>query len=339
MSRLYQSKRIEPLLEKMDFSRLGNNVALKVHFGEDGCTTYMEPAIVKKVYDKLVSEGKSAKLVETNVLYKGSRTNATDHLSTAKKHGFDFADIEILDGEKGDNFIEVPVKDGGISSAKLGTGIKNYDSMVVVSHFKGHIAAGYGGVFKQLGMGFGSRAGKLHMHAGISPSIDKESCTGCKECIKGCDFDAISLDSEGKAEIDTGRCTGCAMCIAVCPVSAVRIPWGASGNEGLQKNIVDYASAVFQVIPQDRCIFINIIENVTKDCDCVGKSQQPLMEDVGIMMGHDPVSLDKACLDIVEERSPGVLNRINDIDKSVQTVYAEKKGLGSLDYEIEEIDG
>lgn len=327
MSELYFSKEFDKILEKIDISRLGDKVGIKVHFGEKGCETYMRPESVKKVYDKIISEGKDAKLVETNVLYRGSRTNATDHKNTAKEHGFDFADIDIMDGEKGDELVEVPVEDSIVKTAKLGKGIENYDSLVVISHFKGHIAAGYGGVFKQLGMGFGSRAGKLHMHATVSPSIDHEKCTKCMSCVEGCDFDAIN-EQDGNIVIDDDKCAGCAMCIAICPVGAVQIPWGTSTNEELQKKIVDYSRAVFKKIPKERCIFINIIENVTRDCDCVGKFQKPLMEDVGIITGDDPVALDKACLDLAEKHSPGVLAKINDIDKSVQTSYAAEKGVG-----------
>ncbi len=334
---IYKAKQIKTLIRKIDFSRLGENVGIKVHFGERGCTTYMSPEIVKAVYDKVVLLGKKAALIETNVLYRGSRTNATDHIATAKEHGFDFAPIVILDGEMGNEFIEVMLDEGVANPVRLGKGIDQFDSLIVLSHFKGHIAAGYGGVFKQLGMGIGSRAGKLHMHASVKPTIDQQTCTGCEICIKNCDFDAIRI-IDGKAVIDHDKCIGCAMCIAVCPVGSPKIPWGTSTSEDLQKKIVDYAEGVFQKIPQEKCVFINILEKITKDCDCVGRKQIPLMDDIGILFGYDPVALDKASMDLVMEASDGKFDEINDVDRSVQVEYAAKKGLGSKEYSIVDLE-
>ncbi|MFP4111379.1 MAG: DUF362 domain-containing protein [Candidatus Woesearchaeota archaeon] len=333
MAQIYFSKTIQKIIEKADFSRLGENVGIKVHFGENGCTTYMDPKIVKAVYEKVYSLGKGAKLIETNVLYKGSRTNATDHKKTALEHGFDFAPIDIMDGEKGDDFIEVPLENCFVDSAKLGKGIENYDSLIVISHFKGHIASGYGAAFKNLGMGFGSRAGKLHMHATVAPKINTEKCIDCMSCVDGCDFDAINK-KDNVLVIDDEKCAGCAMCIAVCPTGAVQIPWETSTNKELQKKIADYSKAVFEKIPENRCIFINILEKITPGCDCMGSAQEPLMEDVGILMGYDPCAIDMASLDIAEKNSQGVLDKMNSIDKYHQVEYAEQIGLGKKDYEI-----
>ncbi len=332
MNRIYYSDDIDKVLSKLDLSRLKGFVGIKLHFGEKGCNTYLDPSIVKKVYDEVVSKGHEAKLVETNVLYKGARTTSTSHLKVAHEHGFDFAEIDFLDGEYGKDFIEVELEEGVVKSAKLGAGLNRYDSLVVVTHFKGHSFAGYGGVFKNLGMGFGSRAGKLHMHASVSPIIDQNVCTACGLCAKRCDFNAITLDP--KAKIDASKCAGCAMCIAVCPSGAVNVPWGAKTNELLQKGIVDYASAVFKIIPKDRCIFINVAKNITEECDCMGISQEPLMEDIGILAGYDPVAVDKACLDMVGER----FMKMNPHDKMLQVVYAEKKGLGKSEYDLVKVD-
>lgn len=332
MSEIIYSQNIDKLISKLDFSRLKGNVGIKVHFGERGCNTYMDPQIVKKVYDKVTSLNYTAKLIETNVLYKGSRTDATSHKKVALEHGFDFADIHILDGEKGEEFIEVPLESAVVDKAKLGAGLKEYDSLIIITHFKGHSFAGYGGVFKNLGMGFGSRAGKLHMHASVNPTINQNTCTACGLCVKGCDFDAITI--EEKANVDQDKCTGCAMCIAICPVNAVNIPWGTSTNENLQKKIIDYSEGVFKVVSIENCIFINIANNITKECDCMGISQKPLMEDVGIFGGYDPVAIDKACLDKVDEN----FMNMNPHDKMLQTEYAQQKGLGNVEYDLVELD-
>lgn len=335
MTEVYFSKDIGKILEKIDFSKLGNNVAIKIHFGEKGCKTYISPEIVKKVYDKVISSGKKATLVECNVLYKGSRTNSTDHIKTAFDNGFDFAPIDILDGELGDEEIEVEIDNGFIKKAKIGKGITKYDSMIVLTHFKGHTDVGYGGAFKNIGMGLGSRAGKLHMHANTRPFVKKEKCIGCKECVLHCNFDAITI-SDGKAEIDNKKCSGCAMCIAVCDKGAVSIPWGSSSHEEVCKKIVDYSRAVIKLIPN--IIFINVLENITKDCDCFGIRQTPIMPDIGILYSEDIVSIDKASLDLADKKSNGKFNKINNIDKNMQVNYAFSKGLGEIDYKLNDLD-
>lgn len=299
MEKIYLSKDIEKILGKIDYTRLGKEVAIKLHFGEKGSETYINPDLVKAVYDKIISLGKKASLIECNVLYRGSRTNTTDHLATAKEHGFDFAPINILDGENGQEYLEVDI-DGLIKKAKLGKGLQNYDSMIVISHLTGHMMAGFGGALKNIGMGLGSRAGKLQMHSEISPSVNIERCTGCETCIEYCNADAISLVN-GKANIDQKKCEGCVMCIAVCPQRAVKIPWDSSTASDLQKKMVDYVDAVFKIISKDRMIFINVLENITKECDCFGIIQEPIMEDIGILTGNDIVAIDKASSDLVKE--------------------------------------
>jgi uncharacterized Fe-S center protein len=335
MSNIYFSKDIKKILEKLDFSKLKGRVGIKVHFGEKGCDTYVNPEIVKLVYNKLKSLGMDSSLVECNVLYKGSRTNKSEHIKTAKEHGFDFAPIDILDGELGDDFMELNVKDGVVKSAKVGGGIKNYDSMIVISHFKGHEMAGFGGAIKNLGMGLGSRAGKLHMHGDVKLWIKKEKCIGCRECIKRCNFNAIDF-IDNYAKINSDKCVGCAMCIAVCPSGAVRIPWGDSSSKDLQEKIVDYTHAILDKIPN--MIFINVLEKITENCDCMSHKQEIIMPDVGILAGEDIVAVDKASFDLLNEKSNNKFEEINSVDKLIQINYAVKKGIGREDYEIEDLE-
>lgn len=168
---VYFSQEFQNVLDKLEsqLRGLGKKVGIKTHFGKEDCDTYINPEYVKSLYDKLVSLGKKPTLIECNVLYKGKRTHTSSHKALAGEHGFDFAEIDILDGEDGSEYVELPVEPAGskegensvIGKAKIGAAVKNYDSIVVLSHFKGHIAAGYGGAFKNLGMGLGSRAGKL----------------------------------------------------------------------------------------------------------------------------------------------------------------------------------
>lgn len=335
MAMVYFSKKIEEILDNLDFNRLGKKVAIKIHFGEKGCVTYINPELVKKVYNKIIQSGRQASLVETNVLYRGERTRTESHVRLAKEHGFDFAPIDILGGSSGEEFDEVEVG-GLVGTAKIAKGLKEYDSLIVLSHFKGHIAAGFGGAFKNIGMGLGSRRGKLHMHADVRPSIN-QNCTGCENCFKNCDFDAIKI-KDNKAEINPEKCVGCSMCIAVCAYGAVNIPWRDSRGEKVQKKIVDYTKGVFELIPKEKIVFINVLENITKDCDCMSHVQESIIEDIGILMSDDVVAIDKASLDLVNERSGGEFDRLRDIDNYLQIGYASERGLGEKEYEIVELE-
>lgn len=330
MEKIYFSKEIEQILDNIDYSRLGKNVAVKLHFGEKGCETYINPEIVKKVYDKLKGLGKKVTLVESNVLYRGSRTNSSDHLKTAREHGFENMDIEILDGENGQEFLEVELDKGSVKKVKLGKKLEDYDSMIVLSHFKGHPMAGFGGAIKNLGMGLANRAGKLQMHSDVSPDVG-DNCTGCGTCVESCNANAIEI-IDGKAIIDKDKCEGCAMCIAVCPQRAIDVPWGGSTSEQLQKKVVDYVDGVFKLIPKEKIIFINVLQNITKACDCFGIVQKPVTGDIGILAGEDPVALDNASLDLVNEKFPG-FEKLNPSGR-MQINYAEEKGLGKREYKI-----
>lgn len=285
------SKDFDKLLEKIDFSRLGKKIAIKMHFGEKGCTTYLPPAIVKKLYDKVKNSDNIVELADCNALYKGSRTNETDHLKIAKEHGFDFAPIKILDGKLGEEYTEV-------NGCKLGKGIKNYDSLIALTHFKGHEMTGFGGALKNVGMGLGSRAGKLDMHASIRPSVNAKKCIGCGTCAKHCPVYAITLDTA--AHIDSKKCIGCATCIAVCPQNAIKVPWKSKTHKQLQERICDYAKAVLSLFKN--VIFINCLINITSDCDCKAKKQKIETKDIGFVYSDNILSVEKVSKDLIDKK-------------------------------------
>jgi uncharacterized protein len=329
-------KDLDILIGKIDFSKLGSDVAIKVHFGEKGCTTYIDPQIVRRIYEKIISLGKKATLIECNVLYKGERTSAKSHIRVAKEHGFDFAPIDILDGETGEEYLEVKLKKGVANPVKIGKGLQKYDSLIVLTHFKGHMFSGFGGSLKNIGMGLGSRAGKLHMHASVKPSVNQSICTGCATCIEHCNAKAIVLKNN-KAKIDPKKCEGCAMCIAVCPNESVEIPWGSETSDGLQKKIVDYADGVISQFKKESILYISVLENITVECDCMDIAQKPMMEDVGILLSYDIVSIDKASLDLVAKYSNNRFETINRVNKNTQINYAFEKGLGDKEYKLIEL--
>lgn len=311
----------------------GGRVSLKVHFGERGNDTFIKPAWLKGVNDFF----DEPVFVDCNVLYRGSRTRRMDHLEVAREHGFGFISVDILDGELGGDSIDVPVDGGDVKVAKLGAGLSAYDKLVSVAHFKGHMACGFGGALKNIGMGLGARAGKLMMHSMASPYVREDKCVACGTCIRECPSDAIEM-LHGKARIDADKCIGCVHCIAVCPEKAIDVPWNLSEsvNKKLMECIADYAKAA---LSGRSWWFMNFVTDVTFDCDCLGFKQTPFMDDIGILLSRDPVAADQASLDLVKYRNGGVdpFNKKHGVDGTHILEYAEKHGLGTREYRLEKI--
>ena len=199
--------------------------AIKIHFGEPGNLAFLRPnyaAVVVKVIKEL---GGKAFLTDCNTLYVGGRKNALDHLDAAYQNGFSpfstGCHVIIADGLKGTDEELVPVEGGEyVKEAKIGRAIMDADVFITLNHFKGHEATGFGGALKNIGMGCGSRAGKMEMHSAGKPHVDQSLCVGCGRCIKICAHDAPSI-TDKKASIDHDKCVGCGRCIGVCPMDAV----------------------------------------------------------------------------------------------------------------------
>ena len=210
-------------MDKIDFQ--GKYVAIKIHFGELGNLAFLRPNFARYVADYVKELGGYPFLTDCNTLYVGSRKNALDHLDTALLNGFSpyatGCQILIADGLKGTDDVEVPVVGGTLcKTAKIGRAIMDADIVISLNHFKGHEMAGFGGALKNLGMGSGSRAGKMEMHSAGKPIVDQEKCIGCGACKKICAHDGPQIEN-GKCTIDYDKCVGCGRCIGVCPKDAV----------------------------------------------------------------------------------------------------------------------
>ncbi|MDD4353713.1 MAG: DUF362 domain-containing protein, partial [Candidatus Nanoarchaeia archaeon] len=193
------------------------------------------------------------------------------------------------------------------------------------THFKGHMMTGFGGALKNIGMGLGSRAGKLDMHSTIRPSVNEKKCIACGTCVKNCPVNAITLDK--KAFINSKICIGCATCIGVCPSRAINIPWSSSSPERLVERICDYSKAVLSLFKNT--IFINCLINITEHCDCHDSKQKKLGEDIGFLSSSDIVSIDSASKDLVIEN-----DMLKEKEKTFNHMldYAEKIKLGTKKY-------
>jgi len=301
-------------------------VPIKVHFGEKGNTTFIPAECYDEVINYLKEKEVSPSYIETNVLYRGSRTTSDSHIQTAKSHGFTQIPIIIADGEIGTEYDEIEINKEYIKKCKIGKGYGKYKQFIVMSHFKGHGQAGFGGALKQLSMGFAARGGKLEQHSGISPVVDGEKCISCDLCVGKCDFDAIYRTDT--AVIDETKCIGCAGCIAVCPQGAIRNTWG--GANFLEK-LTEYA---YGASKDKDIIYITFLHNITKDCDCMGVAMEPIAENIGVLAGKDPVALDTACLDLVQRNNGKKL-----FEKGRASLqHAEKIGFGTMEYQLIDIE-
>lgn len=298
-------------------------LGVKVHFGEEGNTTFVPADLIKKIADNLAG----AVFVETSVLYKSPRRTATGHREVALQHGFDWLPIDFLDGEEGDDCLEVKIDGRQFQSCYLGKNLEKYKSLFVISHFKGHGGTGFGGALKNLAMGLACRRGKLAMHSLIKHSINKDKCIGCGVCASSCPVQAIAFDENKKAYIKQHKCISCSKCISVCPVSAVRIPWGGAGKKDLEERIAEYA---FAAQKDKHCFYINFLINITKECDCVDKEMEIITKDIGVLASEDPVAIDQASYDLVSKQCSEFAG--NSADNQLQR--AEEVGMGSREYEL-----
>jgi uncharacterized Fe-S center protein len=254
----------------------------------------------------------------------------------AAEHGFTKGsvgmEIVVPDCSEKKNTIEIPVRLKHVENAKIARVFTDADALVVVTHFKGHALAGFGGSIKNVGMGCATREGKLAQHCDVAPIIFPKKCIGCGECVNICPVDALTL-VDGKSSLDKNKCIGCASCMAVCPTMALFVDMGA--GEDMQKKMVEYTYAVLHR-KKNRCAFFNFAVSINKECDCWGLENRRIAADVGIFSSCDPVSIDKASFDLVNAScGKDVFHETHpDYDGLIHLEHAQSVGLGNLDYEL-----
>ena len=319
-----------------DFIQPEDKVALKMHFGEEGNTGFIKPDYIRSICDSVRDKTIRAFLSDTNTLYRGRRLNSEDHLKLANEHGFskNSMGIEVIipDDTKKENTRSIPINQKNIKTAKLAALFIESDAIVAISHFKGHILTGFGGAIKNIGMGCATREGKLAQQCDLSPIVDVEKCTGCAECEKICPTEAIHLENN-KSCIDISKCIGCASCIAVCPTTAMFIDFEAGHK--VQEKMVEYAYAVLQN-KKDQTVFLNFAVKINKECDCWSLENPRIAPDTGILASFDPVSIDKASFDLVNQIChKDIFKEAHpDYDGIKHLEYAQSLNLGNLDYEL-----
>lgn len=331
---------LKKLFDRAGFGSIiseNDQVAVKLHFGEKGNVTFLNPVNVRQIIDKIKDCKGKPFLTDTNTLYSGSRTNCVDHIQTAIENGFAYsvvgAPIIIADGMYSKNSETVEINKKHFKEVKIGGEIYNADSMIVISHFKGHEMAGFGGVMKNLAMGCATAPGKQMQHSDIKPKVNPEKCIGCRKCTLTCRTKAISMVDK-KALIDAEVCYGCGECIVVCPVRAISDQWASDSNIFLEK-MAEYAYGAVSN-KKGKVGYISFVMNITPLCDCAGWSGKPLTDDIGILASTDPVALEKACLDLIyKSAGRDVFQEAHDgINGNRIVEYAEEMGMGSQDYDL-----
>ena len=262
---------------------LEGKVAVKVHSGEKGNQNFLHPEYFKEIIDYV-----SGTVVECNTAYDGARNTTEKHKELLKEHEWTkYFNVDLLDAEGPDLVLSIP-NGKVIKENYVGKNIKNYDSMLVLSHFKGHPMGGYGGALKQLSIGCASSYGKAYIHGASIP-----------ENI-----------------------------------------WTANHDSFLE-SMADAASSVVKLF-NNKIVYINVLANMSVDCDCCSVAEDPCMKDIGIVLSTDPVAIDKACLDMVYNSSdPGkhhLIERIESRNGYHTIESAEKLAIGTTDYELINID-
>ena len=351
------TEKLQRLIKKAgitDIDMDGKFVAIKMHFGELGNLSYLRPNYAKAVADVVKECGGKPFLTDCNTLYPGSRKNALEHLDCANINGFNTittgCQIIIGDGLRGTDDITVPVRNGEYcKEAYIGRAVMYADIFISLTHFKGHESTGFGGTIKNIGMGCGSRAGKMHQHNSGKPIVHDDLCRGCRRCAKECGSDAITYEN-GKAVINQDICKGCGRCIGACAFDAIENQnWNA--NEILGRKMAEYSQAVCDGRPT---FHISLVRDISPNCDCHGENDAPILPDVGIFASFDPVALDQACVDACLHATPMPNSQLSDnladphwhhhhdnfLDSNPNVrwketlEHAEKIGLGTREYEL-----
>ena len=295
MAKIYFTRNITPESVVRLYDALGKEltgrVAVKVHSGEEGNQNFLHPQFWKPMVERV-----GGRVVECNTAYGGQRNTTIKHLELLKKHGWNsYFDVDLMDAEGPD--IEIPVPNGvHLQTDIMGKNFANYDSMLVLSHCKGHPMGGFGGALKQLSIGCASAAGKVQIHSAGKYRLAEEQ-------------DILWND----------------------------LP----PQDAFLESMAEAADAVYRHF-ENNIVFINVMKNLSVDCDCCAIAEDPCMADVGILCGTDPVAIDKACMDLVKASDdPGrdhFLERVSSRNGEHTIDYACKRGTGVMEYELINID-
>lgn len=286
---------LKSLLASLDhpFTR-GNSVGIKLHWGERGNMSFLDPVYAREVVRWLLSQEIKPFIFDTSVLYSGGRRTGKDSLETAVQNGYTEEYLEcpvlIADGMDGRDIIDIPAGYKHFKTVQVTALVEKTHGFVIFSHFKAHLASGFGGAIKNISMGFASRAQKQRMHSDVKPILSQKKCTRCGVCVEVCPTGAASMINGEYPTYNLDLCIGCAQCIAQCPEMALRILWGAD-HAAFQEKLIETAAAVWKAISK-KTVLINALIKITAECDCLPGNMDIIAPDVGFLAGTHPMALD-----------------------------------------------
>jgi len=310
--KLYEEAKIFDVVEK------GSPVAIKLHVGELGNPGYVQPFFVHQIVEMVKEKGGKPFLTDTTTLYRGRRNNAVDHINNALAHGFGFAPFIPADGLNGRDGVTVK-SEGLLKEIEVASVISEVESMIVVTHLKGHIQAGYGGAIKNLAMGCTTKRCKMQQHQAIDICIDAEKCTGCGTCAETCFLKLFEV-VDGKAKMEPKNCTRCMACIFECPAEAIKL----ENISNISKALASAAKGVLSTFKEGKVSFVNFAKDITSECDCISNPGKPVLDDIGIFASHSPLSVDAAIINKIGKK----LNALHEgVDCFMQIEEAKRIGI------------
>ncbi len=272
---------------------LKGRVAIKVHMGERGNKTHLSPQDARIVFDKLKKAGCEPFLVDTTSLYQGARRTPEGYMKVAKENGF--GDFPVVIARDEDYEIK-----GGFRIAKA---VLDADSLLVLSHGKGHEITAFGGAIKNLGMGCVNDESKNQIHSPMVPRHISDRCRKCRACEKVCPCNAIHVTDAG-VEIEERKCAGCQCCVETCPTGALK-----SNPAGTEKSFRLFSQAARQVIDSfERVAYITVLKNITEHCDCRSDAGRIVCGDIGYLSGKTALEIDLEAIALIKSKNPKALD-------------------------------
>jgi len=307
-----------------DFYPKNSSLSVKIHFGEPGNKAAFTTKDIKPITDFLKKESLNFYLMDTPVVYPSPRNTVQGYLLITKLKGFDKLGKCLIS----DQYKKIKTKD---FEAEVSLELISADCSLVISHVKGHSCSGFGGAIKNLGMGGVSKKTKNIEHTLCKPILDKDKCTSCKKCEQVCPAKAIKIKDK-YPEIDLEKCYGCSICEDNCPSKSLT-PQQIIFDDLLAQA----ASVVINHLPK-KTFYINFLKNIVENCDCSMKAGKTLCPDLGILFSKNPVAIDKASVDLINQFSKKNLfqERFNK-DPLLHLKYTSEYSNFSLDYELEDL--
>ena len=329
-------QRLLRTLDPFSFYKIGEFIPVKLTIGDTKCVYNINPELVKIIIREIKNKKAKPFVFDTNVIYKGSRGNAVDHLILAQNKGFTHSKIGapfiIADGLFGYDGKEHSLNLEYLKKIKIPSFIGMVESLVVLSHATCHILSGYAGAIKNVAMGMVSKPAKQVQHSSLKPHVIDEICVSCGLCIEVCPVNAISFNTIRKAFIDQAKCIGCGECLSACKFDAIFINWDEDIHIFLKRLA---AAASFILSKFKNKFFINFAFDVTKECDCIStKNEKLVCRDIGILASNDIVSIDAATIDLINKDGDIILKEKSQHAYKKILEYAHERGLGNPQYNL-----